>query len=159
MTHRNTLFVQGLTPQAHKKLLYYAFIPFGEISRVVLPKDQIKNHHKGFGYVQFESVEDAEAAMDNMDQSEILGQTITVTVAKEGSFLINNHRHRAIWNTQEYTDFTQKKNEQNKLNNENTQEGEKDEEEEDEETDEKKGENIQIEEWNQKKNNEKDNEN
>ena len=37
---------------------------------------------KGFGFVEFELVEDARAALENMDDAELCGQVIHVKIAK-----------------------------------------------------------------------------
>lgn len=62
-----------------------AFIPFGEIVEVQLPKSDARNStdaHRGFAYVEFEDSTDAQEAIDNMDQSEFFGRIIRVSQAK-----------------------------------------------------------------------------
>ena len=39
---------------------------------------QASGKHKGFGFVQFVSEEDAEAAIDNMHENELFGRTLRV---------------------------------------------------------------------------------
>ena len=51
--------------------MHAAFIPFGNIQEVQIPKDFKENTNRGFGFVQFFTEEDAAAAMDNMDGSEL----------------------------------------------------------------------------------------
>ena len=48
---------------------------------------------KGFAFVEFEEEEDAMAAMDNMNNSELYGRVLTVNVAKAQAM----NRYRAIW--------------------------------------------------------------
>lgn len=43
-----------------------AFIPFGDIMDVQMPLDYESQKHRGFAFVEFEAVEDAAAAIDNM---------------------------------------------------------------------------------------------
>lgn len=67
--------------------IHDAFLPFGEIADVSLPKNENPNSnttepHRGFAYVEFEDADDAKEAMDNMDQSELFGRVIKVTAAK-----------------------------------------------------------------------------
>ncbi len=38
--------------------------------------------HRGFAYVEYEDVEDAKEAIDNMDQSELFGRVIKAAAAK-----------------------------------------------------------------------------
>ena len=83
---KSTLFVGGLATLVTSHTLHDAFIPFGPIIDVSLPKPELpsnKDPHRGFGYVEFETLEDAKEAIDNMDQSELFGRVIRVNVAKE----------------------------------------------------------------------------
>ena len=62
-----------------------AFIPFGHIVDVTIPKPELPSAtdpHRGFAYVEFESIADAKEAIDNMDQSELFGRVIKVAQAK-----------------------------------------------------------------------------
>lgn len=81
-----TLYVGGLAQTVTSQILHDAFIPFGPIADVSLPKPELpsnKDPHRGFGYVAFEAEDDAKEAIDNMDQSELAGRVIKVNVAKE----------------------------------------------------------------------------
>jgi RNA recognition motif-containing protein len=65
--------------------LHAAFLPFGEIVDISIPKPEAPNStelHRGFGYVEFEDPEDAKEAIDNMDQAELFGRVIKVSAAK-----------------------------------------------------------------------------
>ncbi len=80
-----TVYIGGLAPVVTTANLHDAFIPFGEISDVSLPKNENPNAtepHRGFAYVEFEDAEDAKEAIDNMDQSELFGRVIKVSAAK-----------------------------------------------------------------------------
>lgn len=80
-----TVFVGGLDNRVNQSLLYEAFIPFGEIIEVTLPKPDLPKStdlHRGFGYIEFESADDAKEAIYNMDQSEIFGRVVKVAAAK-----------------------------------------------------------------------------
>lgn len=81
-----TVFVGGLTSAVDSQTLHNAFIPFGPIVHISLPKPELPSNpepHRGFGYVEFESPQDAEASIDNMHQSELFGRVIKVNLAKE----------------------------------------------------------------------------
>lgn len=83
---KSTLYVGGLAPMVTTMTLHEAFIPFGPIADISLPEPELKSNtdpHRGFGYVEFETVQDAKEAIDNMDQSELFGRVIKVNVAKE----------------------------------------------------------------------------
>ena len=82
----STIYVGGLHPTlVTSAVLSDAFIPFGEISDVSLPKPEAPSStdlHRGFGYVEFEEASDAKEAVNNMDQSELYGRIIKVAMAK-----------------------------------------------------------------------------
>jgi RNA recognition motif-containing protein len=42
----------------------------------------IDNQHRGFGFVEFEEASDAQAAIDNMNLSELYGKVIKVNLAR-----------------------------------------------------------------------------
>ncbi|KAH7122232.1 hypothetical protein B0J11DRAFT_580954 [Dendryphion nanum] len=80
-----TVFVGGLDNAVTQQTLYHAFLPFGDIVEVNLPKPELPTStdtHRGFGYVEFESSDDAKDAIDNMDRSELYGHVIKVAAAK-----------------------------------------------------------------------------
>ena len=80
-----TVYVGGLDHAVSEDILNAAFLPFGEIVEVSLPKPDVPistEPHRGFGYVEFELPADAKEAIDNMDQSELFGRVIKVAQAK-----------------------------------------------------------------------------
>jgi len=82
---KSTIFVAGLDNAVTVHTLHAAFVPFGEILDVSLPKPDLPSStdpHRGFGYVEFEQITDAKEAIDNMDQSELYGRVIKVAAAK-----------------------------------------------------------------------------
>jgi RNA recognition motif-containing protein len=82
---KGTIYVGGLASMVDSANLHAAFIPFGEIVDVSLPKPESPSStelHRGFGYIEFEDPADAAEAVDNMDQSELFGRVIKVSAAK-----------------------------------------------------------------------------
>lgn len=81
----------GLDGAVTKEILHAAFLPFGGIAEVQLPRDERSTDpHRGFGYVEFEEPADAVAAIDNMDQCMLAGRVLNVAQAKpqkEGTVL------------------------------------------------------------------------
>ncbi len=63
---KRTLYVGGLAEKVDIATLTAAFLPFGEIKDVQIPLDHGTQQSRGFGFVQFEELEDAMAAVDNM---------------------------------------------------------------------------------------------
>lgn len=63
---KRTIYVGGLAEEVDEKVLNAAFIPFGDIVDVQIPVDYETEKHRGFAFIEFESAEDAAAAIDNM---------------------------------------------------------------------------------------------
>jgi peptidyl-prolyl isomerase E (cyclophilin E) len=71
--------------------------------------DYVKGIHRGFAFVEYESAEDADEAIFNLDGSEMLfGQTISVSVAQPNqihrltSSNTGNTNTEAIWTSDEW---------------------------------------------------------
>jgi peptidylprolyl isomerase len=82
---KSTVYVGGLDQGVTSHTLAEAFVPFGEVVDISMPKPEKPNSnevHRGFGYVEFDLPQDAKEAIDNMDGSEIYGRTIKVAAAK-----------------------------------------------------------------------------
>ncbi|KAJ5190889.1 uncharacterized protein N7498_009874 [Penicillium cinerascens] len=82
---KSTVYVGGLDQGVTTQTLAEAFVPFGEVVDISLPKPDAPNSsdvHRGFGYVEFDLPQDAKEAIDNMDGSELYGRTIKVAAAK-----------------------------------------------------------------------------
>jgi len=75
------LYIGGLDDGVNEDLIRAAFIPFGEILSVNFTVDAITKKHRGFAFVEYETIEDANAAVDNMHNSELLGKIITCATA------------------------------------------------------------------------------
>ena len=113
---KRTLYVGGVNETVSEETLKAAFIAFGEIKDVQIPLDMasgketttttttrrdVSHTHtstgknRGFGFVQFEEIDDAEDAMDNMHNAELYGRVITVNIAKAQSIKLGYHR--PVW--------------------------------------------------------------
>lgn len=80
-----TVFVGGLPSVATTANIRDAFIPFGDIVDVQIPKPDSRSStdtHRGFAYVEYEDSADAQEAIDNMDRSEFFGRILKVSPAK-----------------------------------------------------------------------------
>ncbi len=80
-----TIYVSGLDNAVNDRILIDAFLPFGEVVDVTIPKPEApssQDPHRGFGYVEFEIPADAKEAIENMDQSELFGRVIKVAPSK-----------------------------------------------------------------------------
>ncbi|KAJ8915986.1 hypothetical protein NQ315_016663 [Exocentrus adspersus] len=92
---KRTVYVGGLAEEVDEKVLNAAFIPFGDIIDVQIPLDYESEKHRGFAFIEFESAEDAAAAIDNMNDSELFGRTIRVNLAKPQR--IKEGSTRPVW--------------------------------------------------------------
>ncbi|XP_019874383.1 peptidyl-prolyl cis-trans isomerase E [Aethina tumida] len=95
MSTKRTIYVGGLAEEVDEKVLNAAFIPFGDIVDVQIPLDYETEKHRGFAFIEFENAEDAAAAIDNMNDSELFGRTIRVNLAKPQR--IKEGSTRPVW--------------------------------------------------------------
>lgn len=63
---KRTIYVGGLADDVNEKLINDAFIPFGDIADIQMPVDYESQRHRGFAFIEYETAEDAAAAIDNM---------------------------------------------------------------------------------------------
>lgn len=94
-SNKRIVYVGGLADEVDAKILEAAFIPFGDVIDVNLPIDFGTQKHRGFAFVEFESVDDAADAVDNMNDAEIFGRTIRVNIAKPQK--LKEGSARAVW--------------------------------------------------------------
>ncbi len=99
-TKKRTIYVGGLTEEVDEKVLRAAFIPFGDISEVQLPLDYETQKHRGFAFVDFELPEDAQAAIDNMHESELFGRVLRVNLAK--AMRLKENSTQPVWADDEW---------------------------------------------------------
>ncbi|XP_041069513.1 peptidyl-prolyl cis-trans isomerase E isoform X1 [Carcharodon carcharias] len=99
-TTKRVLYVGGLAEEVDEKVLHAAFIPFGDIMDIQIPLDYETEKHRGFAFIEFENAEDAAAAIDNMNESELFGRTIRVNLAKP--MRIKEGSSRAVWSDDDW---------------------------------------------------------
>ncbi|VDN56198.1 unnamed protein product [Dracunculus medinensis] len=97
---KRTLYVGGFGDEVNEKVLEAVFLPFGDIVGISVPMDYETGKHRGFGFIEFELAEDAAAAMDNMNDSELYGRTIKCNFARPPK--PNEKSHRPIWADDEW---------------------------------------------------------
>ena len=81
---KRTLYVGGLEESVTLDVLRAAFVPFGELVDVNLPTDPSGQKHRGFAFVQFGSVQDAQRAARAMDGTSLRGRRVNVRVNGDG---------------------------------------------------------------------------
>lgn len=97
---KRVLYVGGLAEEVDEKILHAAFIPFGDITDIQIPLDYETEKHRGFAFVEFETPEDAAAAIDNMNESELFGRTIRVNLAKP--MRLKEGSSKAVWSDDDW---------------------------------------------------------
>uniref|UniRef100_A0A7S3DE86 RRM domain-containing protein n=1 Tax=Palpitomonas bilix TaxID=652834 RepID=A0A7S3DE86_9EUKA len=91
---RRTIFVGGLADDVNEDTVSAAFVPFGEIKDLHIPRDAVTKQHKGFGFVEFEDQEDATHAIENMNGAELYGKVLRVNRSKAIS---REQKGKAVW--------------------------------------------------------------
>jgi RNA recognition motif-containing protein len=77
------LFVGGLSWDTSDSSLSAAFERFGPVTEAKVITDRDTGRSRGFGFVTFEAPADADAAMQEMDGSELDGRSVRVNVAED----------------------------------------------------------------------------
>lgn len=72
----------------------------GDIFDVQLPIDYETQKNRGFAFIEFESNEDAAAAIDNMNDSELFGRPIRVNLAKP--IRIKDTSSKPVWSDDQW---------------------------------------------------------
>lgn len=77
----NTLFIGNVSFNATNDVVSEIFSEHGTVTRVSLPTDRETGTPKGFGYVEFSSVEEATAALESLNGTDIEGRAIRLDFA------------------------------------------------------------------------------
>jgi len=78
----STLFIGNVAFAADENMIGEAFGEHGTVVNVRLPKDQETNNLKGFGYVEFQSIDEAKTAFAAMQGADIAGRSIRLDYGK-----------------------------------------------------------------------------
>lgn len=77
------MYVSNLSFQVQEEDLRQLFESFGEVTSAKIITDRETGRSRGFGFVEMSSSEQANKAMSSLNNKEIEGRTISVTVARE----------------------------------------------------------------------------
>lgn len=102
MASKRVLYVGGLAEEVNEKTVHAAFIPFGDIVDINIPLDYETEKHRGFAFIEFEQDEDAKAAIDNINESELFGRTIKCNIARPMFAKKEGLSHRPVWADEEW---------------------------------------------------------
>ncbi|XP_072220532.1 cold inducible RNA binding protein a [Leuresthes tenuis] len=84
MSDEGKLFIGGLSFETNEDSLAAAFGKYGTIEKVDVIRDKETGRSRGFGFVKYDSVEDAKDALDAMNGKTLDGRAIRVDEAGKG---------------------------------------------------------------------------
>lgn len=79
---KNKLFVGSLPYSMRDEDLEKLFADHGNVTSAVVIMDRATNRSKGFGFVEFETEEEAQSAIKALHESEVEGRKIVVSEAR-----------------------------------------------------------------------------
>ena len=78
----NKLYVGGLPYSVNDDQLRDIFVAHGTVESATVIMDRMSGRSKGFGFVEMSSQEEAQAAIDKLNGTDLEGRNITVNEAK-----------------------------------------------------------------------------
>jgi RNA recognition motif-containing protein len=76
------IYVGNLSRETAEEELRRAFEAHGQVSNVNIIKDKFTGESRGFAFVEMATKAEAEAAISNLNGSELQGRTLTVSEAR-----------------------------------------------------------------------------
>lgn len=76
------IYVGNLSNNVTEDDLRTAFESFGQVTEIKIIKDRFTSESKGFAFVEMPAKQEAQAAMDELNGSELKGKAITVNEAR-----------------------------------------------------------------------------
>ena len=86
------MYVSNLSFHTNEEALRDLFTPFGNVTSAKVINDRETGRSRGFGFVEMEIVAEGQAAMKALNNKEIEGRALSVSVAKEKSTRTDNKR-------------------------------------------------------------------
>ena len=77
-----TIYVGNLSFRATEDDVKDVFAEYGTVKKVQLPTDRETGRMRGFGFVDMESEEEEQAAIEALDEAEWMGRTLRVNKAR-----------------------------------------------------------------------------
>lgn len=78
----NKLFVAGIPWSSTDQDLHDLFANHGEVTSATIVKDKFTGRSRGFGFVEMATDEQAQAAMNALNETDFMGRTISVEIAR-----------------------------------------------------------------------------
>jgi RNA recognition motif-containing protein len=76
------IYVGNLSPQTTEDDLRKAFEVCGQVESANIIKDKFSGESRGFGFVQMPSKQEAQKAIEQLNQTDLMGRTINVNEAR-----------------------------------------------------------------------------
>ena len=76
------IYVGNLSYEVTEEDLQLVFEPFGQIESITIITDKYSGQSKGFGFVEMPSKDEAQAAIDGLNGTELKGRTLNVNEAR-----------------------------------------------------------------------------
>ena len=76
------IYVGNLSYKATEENVRQAFEAFGQVSSATIIKDKYSGQARGFGFVEMPDKTEAQAAIQNLNGTDLLGQALTVNEAR-----------------------------------------------------------------------------
>ncbi|HKZ65745.1 MAG TPA: hypothetical protein VJ111_05295 [Chitinophagaceae bacterium] len=86
------MYVSNLSFHTNEEALRTLFSQFGNVSSAKVIADRETGKSRGFGFVEMDVVAEAQEAMKSLNNKEIEGRALSVTVAKEKAARSDNKR-------------------------------------------------------------------
>ncbi|MDR1196914.1 MAG: RNA-binding protein [Candidatus Nomurabacteria bacterium] len=77
------LYVGGLPYATKEDELEELFAAYGKVVSAAIVKDKFTEKSRGFGFVEMDNAEEAQAAIDGLNGKDLDGKTLTVNLARE----------------------------------------------------------------------------
>ena len=75
------IFVSSLSFKTKKEELAELFAPYGEVTSARIILDKVTRRSKGYGFVEMDNEEQANAAITALNGTEFMGRTINVAAS------------------------------------------------------------------------------
>jgi len=86
------MYVSNLSFHTDDEILRTLFSQFGNVTSAKVIKDRITGQSRGFGFVEMANATEGEAAIKSLNNKEIEGRALSVSVAKEKTLRSDNKR-------------------------------------------------------------------
>ena len=86
------MYVSNLSFHTDEQALRDLFTPFGNVTSAKVINDRETGRSRGFGFVEMEVVAEGQAAMKALNNKEIEGRALAVSIAKEKTRSTENKR-------------------------------------------------------------------